>query len=197
MGQRCGGRPHCLADLMAQFVAGLDREKAETYVRDRIDFRVERLGYKFHLPDAERDDLTQDLLLMLVQAMPRYDATRSQWKTFVCRVLNRRYRYILRKLMATENGAPTVAGFDDFGDDCEDSAVDPTTTRGDPNADDDLRMDMAAAISAMPERLQVVARLLMVHSPSAVARILGTSPAAITRAMARIRVHLEAGLAEF
>jgi RNA polymerase sigma factor (sigma-70 family) len=196
-GQSQGGRPERLADLLAQFVAGLDRDAAETYVRDRIDYRVDRLVGKLHLGDSERDDLAQDMLMVLVQAIPRYDAGRSQWRTFVCRVLNRRYRHILRKLLAPENGAPSMTAFSDFGDDYEESLVDPATTGGDPHAADDLRMDMGAAISAMPERLQVIARLLMVHSPSAVARILGTSPAAITRAMARIRAHFEeAGLAE-
>jgi len=190
-------RPHGLGDFLAGFVAGLDRDAAETYVRDRIDYRVDRLVGKLHLGDSERDDLVQDLLMVLVQAIPRYDAGRSQWRTFVCRVLNRRYRHILRKLLAPANGAPSMAAFSDFGDDYEESLVDPATTGGDPRAADDLRMDMDAAISAMPERLQVIARLLMVHCPSAVARILGTSPAAITRAMARIRAHFEeAGLAE-
>jgi|GEM_PF-2536568 len=197
-GQSQDGRPERLADLLAQFVAGLDRDAAETYVRDRIDYRVDRLVHKFHLPDSERDDLVQDLLTVLVQAMPRYNARRAQWKTFICRVLNRRYQHILRKLLAPQNGAPSMTAFSDFGDDYEESLVDPATAGGDPHAADDLRMDMDTAISTMPERLQVIARLLMVHSPSAVARIMGTSPAAITRAMARIRAHFEeAGLAEF
>lgn len=194
-GQGCSGRPHRLADLIAQFVSGLDRDKAEDYVRDRVAYRVERLADKCHLDESQQDDLSQDFLLMVVQAIPRYDAARAKWKTFVCRVLNRRYRHILRGLMATENGAPAEVGFDDLGDDAEEAVLDPTTTSGDSNADDDLRIDMAAAISAMPERLQLIARLLMVHSPSEVARILGTSPAAITRAIARIRMHFkEAGL---
>lgn len=196
-GRDRGGRPQRLADFIAQFVSGLDLDKAEAYVRDRIDYRVDRLVEKFHLDPSDRDDLSQDLALMLVQAMPRYDAARAKWRTFVCRVLNRRYRHILRGLMAAENGGPVTMGFGDFGEDFEETLVDPASVR-DATIDADLRMDVEAAIASMPERLQVVARLLMIHSPSATAAILGVSPAAITRAMARIREHFrEAGLQEF
>ena len=192
-----GGRPERLADLLAKFVADLDRDAAEAYFRDRIDYRVSRLVDKFHLGDSDRDDLIQDFMMALVQAAPRYDSRKARWKTFVCRVLNRRYRHILRNLMAPENGAPAMAAFSDFEEGYEESLVDPETTGDDPHAAADLRMDVDAAIARMPDRLQVIARLLMVHTPSAVARILGTSPAAITRAMARIRGHFEqAELAE-
>jgi len=53
-------------------------------------------------------------------------------------------------------------------------------------------------ICAMPERLQVVCRLLTVHSPSGAARLMGVSPATITRAIHRIRPYFKrAGLEIF
>lgn len=190
-----GSRPERFADLLAQFVPNLNRDAAEVYVQDRIAFRVDRLVAKFGLPDCERDDLTQELLMALVQAVPQYDPKQAHWKTFICRVLDRRYQHILRKLMAPENnGAAAVSGLEDFGDDYADSVVDPAT-QGEPFFEDNRRMDVNAVISTMPRRLQIIACLLMVHSPSEAARLMGTSPAAITRAIHRIRAHFkEAGL---
>jgi RNA polymerase sigma factor (sigma-70 family) len=196
--QPAGKRPERIADLLAQFVPDLDRNAAEAYIQDRIAFRVDRLVAKFGLPDCERDDLSQDLLMALVQAFKRYDPAQAHWKTFLCRVLDRRYQHLLRKLMAPENkGAPTVSGLEDIGNGYADSIVDPST-QGEPFVGDNLHMDVEAAISTLPKRLQIIGCLLMVHSPSAVARLVGTSPAAITRAIKWIRTHFqEAGLSPF
>jgi RNA polymerase sigma factor (sigma-70 family) len=171
----------------------------DEYVLERIDYRVRRLADKFGLDGTQRDDYRHDMVVRLLHAASRFNPARAKWHTFACRVLDRHYRHLLRRMLAPQNnGVPSVVAFCDCGDNYEDSVVAPATAGRDPHAADDLRMDMETAISAMPERLQVIARLLMVHLPSAVARILGTSPAAITRAMARIRVRFEeAGLAEF
>jgi len=168
------------------------------YVLERIDYRVRRLADKFGLDETQRDDYRHDMVVVLLNVASRFDPAKAKWHTFACRVLDRHYRYLLRQMLAPQNnGVPSVNGFDDFGEDYERSVVDPTTADGDPLAAANLRMDMEAAVSTMPERLQLIARLLMVHSPSAVARIMGTSPAAITRAMARIRARFEkAGLAQ-
>ena len=100
--------------------------------------------------------------------------------------------------MAPKNGAPAVESFGENESEYEESLIDATAAGSDPRPAADLRMDMDAAISSMPERLQPIARLLMVHSPIEVARILGTSPAAITRAKAAIRAHfVEVGLTPF
>ena len=190
--------PQLFADLLAQFVPGLDRGEAEAYVRDRIAFKVDRILEKFGLDDSERDDLTQDLMMALVQGVRLYDEKRTRWKTFLCRILDRRYRHILRKLLAPETGvAARPVGFDDIAEGFDETIIDPATT-GEPFAAENLRMDVETVICAMPERLQIISRLLMTRRPVDVARLLGVSPATINRAMHRIRPYFErAGFADF
>lgn len=48
-----------------------------------------RFARQRRLSRADRDDLVQDILLALVEATPRFDATRGSWATFVA-VLARR-----------------------------------------------------------------------------------------------------------
>ena len=190
--------PQLFADLLAQFVPDLDRDEAEAYVRDRIAFKVDRILEKFGLDDSERDDLTQDLLMAMVRGVRLYDEKRTRWKTFLCRILDRRYRHILRKLLAPKTGlAARPVGFDDIAEGFDETIIDPATT-GEPFAAENLRMDVETVICAMPERLEMISRLLMTRRPVEVARLLGISPAAITRAMHRIRPYFErAGLAVF
>ena len=186
------------ADLLAWFVPGLDRDEAEVYVRDRIAFKVGRILEKFGLDDSERDDLSQDLLMALVRGVRLYDGKRTRWKTFLSRILDRRYRHILRKLLAPHTGVATrPVGFDDIADYYEETIVDPATT-AEPFAAENLRMDVEAVISSLPDRLQIICRLLMIHPPAGAARLMGVSPATITRAVHRIRPYFErAGLAVF
>ena len=193
-------RPHSLGQFLTELVANLDPDAAEDYVNDRINYRVDRLVAKVGFPDDERDDLVQDLLLALVQAVPLYNAKRSRWKTFVCAILNQRYRHLLRQRLTRENAAQaginsgilSMTGFGDIADDYEDSIVDPHTAANDPFVASDARMDLNAALATMPQRLQAIARLLMVHSPSEVARLLGRSPATVTRLIGQIREHFQA-----
>ncbi len=196
--QHAGEAPHRFSDLLARFVPGLDRDKAEAYVQDRIAFKVDRILEKFGLDDSERDDLAQDLLMSLVQGVGRYDGKRTRWKTFLSRILDRRYRHILRKLLAPYSGVATrPLGVDDIADGFDETIIDPAMT-GEPFAAENLRMDVEAVICAMPERLQIICRLLMVNPPAGTARFLGVSPAAITRAIHRIRPYFErAGLELF
>ena len=187
------GRHHRLGDFIAQYVPDIDRDEADAYVLNCVTCRVQRLASKCNLDGAVQDDLSQDFLLAVIQAIPRYDARRSRWKTFVNRALNRQYKHILRDLMSVENGGVDTVGFDELEEDAEEAFLDPATASGDPHVATDLRHDVAVAISTLPEpRLRRIARLLMVHSPSKISRILKTSPTAVARAMRQIRMHFEA-----
>jgi RNA polymerase sigma factor (sigma-70 family) len=181
-------RPHSIGDLIAGIVGGVRPDAAEAYVHDRVEYLVERLMEKLHLPPDEREDLTQDLLMALVQAIPRYNAKRSSWKTFISRVLRRRYCYHLRQMMLRQDeDVPQLVGFDDLGESFGESVVDPAKGGGDPAATADLRIDMEAALARLSPRHQEIAQALMHHSIRKAAKLLNTSPPEIRWAMKRIR----------
>jgi len=190
--------PERLADLLGQFVPDLDRDEAEAYVHERIAFKVGRILEKFGLDGSQREDFSQDLLAALVRVVPRYDGKRTRWKTFVSRVLDQRYRNLIRKLLAPQSGvAARPIRFTDVGDWFEEAIVDPRTA-AEPFAAEDLRMDVESVIGRLPEDLQIACRLLMAHPRREAARLLGVSPSAITRMIRRARpVFEQAGLTPF
>ena len=52
-------------------------------------FHAARFARQRRLPREDREDLTQDILLVLLEAAPRFDATRASWATFVALLARR------------------------------------------------------------------------------------------------------------
>jgi RNA polymerase sigma factor (sigma-70 family) len=193
-------QPHStgLGDIIAGKVEGLSPQKAEAYVDARIAYRVERLCKKFRRPEMEPEDFEQDFRLRLLAGIEEYDPAKTSWRTFVCMVLDRHYRHLVRKFItAQRHAAMSPLALDDANEDFAESIPDPRYDNGGPFAAIDLRLDIDSALSGMPERLRGIAALLMTHRPIEVAEILGVSPASVTRAIKRIRPYLEeAGLGD-
>jgi len=182
-----------LGEIIAARVEGLSPRKAEDYVAARIAYRVDRLCKKFRRPDMEPEDFEQDFRLRLLAGMDDYDPARTSWRTFVCMVLDRHYRHLVRKFITAQRHASmSPLALEDANEDFAESIPDPQYDEGGPFAAIDLRLDVESALSGMPERLRGIAALLMTYRPVEVAEILGISPASVTRAIKRIRPYLEA-----
>lgn len=183
-GQNLGGRPERIADRLAQFVPGLDRDAADKYIRDRVEFKADCLAKKFRALAEDRQDLSQDLFMTLVKAIPAFNIRRATWKTFVSRILNRRYCRIRRQMQKAEDaGIPPMVALGNLGD----SLIDPAKGGGDPAATADPRLEVEAIFAKLPMDLRKVARTLMHHSLRETAKLLGTSKSGVECAVARIR----------
>ncbi|MCG3178611.1 MAG: hypothetical protein BIFFINMI_00939 [Phycisphaerae bacterium] len=186
------GQYGSFSDLLAQHAAVRDPAKAQAYVEKRITYRVERLLRKFQIPETDQPDLEQEFWLSLVTAIGSYVPERTRWQTFICRVLDRKYQHMVRQFINDrEYPVLTPSPISDIRTNLDESIADPDWAGDDPFEREDLRMDVEAALSRMPPRLAAIAGMLKTYEPAEVARRLGTSGAAVTRAIKQIRRHLE------
>ena len=163
------------------------------YVRDRIDFRVERLGILFELGEEDKEDLRQRMYLELWRAWRRFNPEASCRETFATRVLDCLFKYLLRgNLNRQQRECDSPLAFDDVTDGFEPVVNEVRGGARDEQALRELRLDIEAVIDGMPERLQRVCRTLMVYSGREAARRLGIGKSSLYRARASIRKRFEA-----
>ncbi|MDR3719110.1 MAG: sigma factor [Bryobacteraceae bacterium] len=129
------------------------------------------------------DDLRQDLILDYLERVRKFDGERGDLQGFVYGVVRHRAaqmiaqrRRLERLISKVQAGSGTAPGR------CE-------------TADYDLRLDVEAAVSRLPEHLRVVAQLLSVRTPCEVSRITGKSRSRVYQMIGEIRAaFVEAGL---
>ncbi len=157
---------------------------------------------------SDRTDIEQELFLDLLTRLPRFDATRAKRTTFVDRVVNNRVATLLEaRTAAKRNPARCVASLDADANDDEGHAepvwatLDQRMGRSDGRTprDDarlrDLRFDVGAAMSDLPEDLRDLAGHLSRQTPTEVARANGVPRRTVRDRIARIRGRFErAGL---
>jgi len=128
---------------------------------------------------ADRDDLEQEALLRVWQALPRYDPTKASLRTFVERVAGRRFASLLpprrrRAVLETLNGNKLA------------------TADGIPAVE--FRADLERLLRPLAAPDQRLAVLLTEHTPSEASRILGLARSTVYERVRRLRaVFLAAG----
>lgn len=158
----------------------------------------------FRSTDAE--DVEQTLVLDLLRRLPRFDPERASLRTFVTRLLDHAVATILA---AREAGSRDWRrSRDTLHDLVEDgcgalaarwTTLDPRVCRErvlgieatDEQADRETRLDVTAAVEALPPELRAVARLLMTAGSNEVARTTRLPRATLYDLTQRIRRHLE------
>lgn len=169
----------------------------DDYALDRIRYRVEHVIGKFGYTTSDRDDLTQELILDLLEAMPFFDPTRGSRKTFICRVLDRKIRSLIRYQTAQKRDSQRVQQSVDeirpdhptFDEEQQRRRLGRASIHA--TAQTDLRLDVATAVERMPRRLQRVAQALASHPPHQAARILGVPRSRLDELMCEIRLYFE------
>lgn len=169
----------------------------DDYVLDRIRYRVEHVIGKFGYTTSDREDLTQELILDLLEAMPHFDPGRGSRKTFICRVLDRKVRSLIRYQRAQKRDSQRVQqSIDDIRPDHPTFDEEHQRRRmgrapaATPESID-LRLDVAETLRRMPPRLQRVAQVLASHPPRQAARVLGVKASRLEELMCEIRLHFE------
>ncbi|QYK49107.1 MAG: hypothetical protein KF838_04470 [Phycisphaeraceae bacterium] len=151
----------------------------EQFVIERIRFRVYRLQRVFPLSEHDAEDVAQQMQVEVLGAMTRYRSGRSSERTYACRVLDRAYCNLakkLRKRRATTVRLEAVAHI--------------LTDARDPRPCVDLALDVAEAVSALPDGLRGTALALMHHNPKDAADSRGLHRGTVYRQMRAIEPHL-------
>lgn len=142
-----------------------------------------RMGTSGRLDPADRDDLRQSLLLIVLQKSAGFDSRRGAWSTFVSLVL-RHAAQELGDRMAKDRSRRFVPL------DAAEPAVSP-----DAHHEVDLRLDIGRVAGALPDDLIRIWRLRMTTSPAGAIAASGLSRAGFHRRLRELRLRaLAAGL---
>jgi len=165
-----------------------------------------RYGYR----EQDREDIVQDLALSLLQRISDFDSSRSSWRTFVERCVEKAAASLVRHRMAQCRHPGRAAGIDptaiahDGSHATEDAdpitEEDPESTGvtylADPHGDADIRqvgmaMDLEAVMARMTPFQREVCVCLKTNDREAAAQVLGVKRWRIWHAIPRIRRVME------
>lgn len=149
----------------------------DPFVMRQAEVRASRLVRNYGFTPDDWDDLRQELLLDYLRRHPKFDPERGNHQGFACGVL----RHHAAKL-ATANSRAGVA-CEQPDDQCE---IRICTTSG-IESEIDLRIDVEAVLSQLPEHLQRLAKQLAEMSPREVSRETGKSRSRIYQWIAELR----------
>ena len=167
-------------------------------VMRRINYRVNRLGRKFGLSREDRDDFRQSLCLAVVRAGEKFDPQKCTADQFVLMVLNRHYKYFVRKLVQRVDDR--FCSIDAMELDTSDPDYDQLLI--DPKGEDDRRRleiseDVQTVVSRLPDDLRDLCYELMTHTPLEIARKRNIHHSAVYRAIDELHQHFQkAGIDE-
>lgn len=130
------------------------------------------MGY-IHATD--REDLTQEVLVAVLRALPHYDPSRASLRTFVECVVATRTAAAVRAACRLR----TLHPLDLAADYC----ADPVSGRN------ELRIDVERVLGVCPADERRVALLLMEHSPCQASRILGVARSTLYLRICRLRLR--------
>lgn len=140
-----------------------------------INKKVSAVCRRREFAHMDRDDLHQQLLVELLQNLPKFNSARGTPHAFAKTVVDRAIGMMLRRATSQKRDAPLIA----LGDHS------PPDER--PVPDTDLQMDVADVLARLPPALQDLAKRLMRDSVSDVARDLGVPRSSLQRKIAKIR----------
>jgi DNA-directed RNA polymerase specialized sigma24 family protein len=145
-------------------------------------YHAARFARQRRLARADREDLIQDILLVIVEANPRFDATRASWATFVAVLARRavidRARQPLSPECVSLDGNASVGILDSL-------VV--------PQADPDIAVAFGRVEEHLPPAPRALLRRIIAHRDVALARDAGAaSPATFYRELHDLRCWLRA-----
>lgn len=159
----------------------------DKYVLGRIRFRAERMAKKFKLLAADVEDLSQDMIVEVLKAAPKFDPEKTSWRTYVNAVLNKFYQRKVRDNMRKqENQIEQAASLTDL-DISKLDLFDPHDYIGEV----ELAADVNQVLSTLPEPLREICELLKFYKKVEVAEILDVSQSYINYAVIKIRKHFK------
>jgi RNA polymerase sigma-70 factor, ECF subfamily len=178
------------------------------FIRSKVRQLIGRAGFK----EADRQDLTADFVLDLLQRRKSFDADIATWEAFVIVVCENRFVTILEHRRAEMRSHKREAGSlnrpikDGEGNETPlgatlDDSQGAKHTGQDRRSDEeswDMAHDIAAVLSTLTPQLRQLAEALMSDSKSAARRELGVSQGTLYELLGRMRARFEkAGLRDY
>ena len=143
----------------------------DPFVIQQAEIRASRMVRSNGFGRDDWEDLRQDLLLDYLERLPQFDPERGDLRGFMFGVVRHRSvqlaaQHRRRAQWAADNGRASRR--------CAETNY-------------DLRLDVEAAVSRLPEHLQGIARLLTERTPREAARVTGKSRSRIYQLIQEIR----------
>ena len=155
----------------------------DPFVIQQAEIGASRLVRKSGFMRHDWDDLRQDLILDYIERLPQFDRDRGDLRGFMFGVV----RHRAAKMAAQQRRRVRLVS--DLRAGSGDSRHRHET------ADYDLRLDVEAAVSRLPEHLQMLAQMLAERSPREVSRLIGKSRSRVYQMIEEIRsAFLDAGV---
>ena len=171
-----------------------EKQKSQAHLPEKWDesqVRVALAAARFHaarfarqrrLARADREDLTQDILLVILEAGQRYDAARASWATFVAVLAQ---RAVIDR--ARQPSSPECVSLDAR------AAADILSSLVVPQADPDIAVAFGRIDEDLPPEPRALLRRIILHRDVAAARDAGAvSPATFYRELHDLRCWLRA-----
>ena len=162
-------------------------------IKRLIRHKTRQMIGKAGLTASDLEDIEEDLVLDLLERLPRYDPAKSSEYTFALRVVEHRIARILARRSAamrdwrTQMRSLSEPVLDDEGRQTQLAE----TLPGPEGPAREALMDLADVLEQLPERLRALAKRLPETTIRQIAQELGVSRRTVHRWVGELRAHLE------
>ncbi len=190
-------------------------EGIDEYAVQIIKFKAKQLVGRVGLTDSDREDLEQEMILDLLQRLPKYDPARAQRNTFIARVVDHKIATIIEARKAgLRDYRLCRCSLDDrfeYGEyedgfciermeiiDQEDYLMRTGKISRPPSELRDLSIDVRQAIEKLPPELRELCRRLDTDTVTEISRDTGIPRGTIYESIKKLRAIFEdAGLRDY
>lgn len=153
--------------------------------RRRMRYRTNRLAKAFRLSPEDREDLEQDLIVEILNAMRCHDPAQSSAQTFARRVMDKWYCHTARRIRAERRRSPVFVPLSDAV--CRSSDFEDHHSR---IAAVDLRLDLEPMLQALPRKFGLLSEQLKILSVEESASEHGVHRGTVYRWVGELRTRL-------
>ena len=187
-------------------------EGIDEYAVQIIKFKAKQLVGRVGLTDSDREDLEQEMILDLLQRLPKYNPDRAQRNTFIARVVEHKIATIIEARKAgLRDYRLCNCSLNERLEDGEGGSVERMETI---DQEDylrltgglsrstaelrDLSIDVRQAIEKLPPELRELCRRLGIDTVTELSRDTGVPRGTIYESLKKLRANLEvAGLKDY
>lgn len=152
----------------------------DAYAETTIQCAVSRLINKFGFPEQDREDLQQDLWVVVLEALKSYDPTRAKRSTFIADCVENRVFNLLRDRRRQRRDPRRLVNITDEPASTSETTEVAASSLSDGQAEahlerTGLRLDIAQVMSGLTPRQQEICALLGDNTPHEITKLLGLS----------------------
>jgi RNA polymerase sigma factor (sigma-70 family) len=162
-------------------------------IRDLIRLKASKLVRNRRVRNADRDDIEQELILVALRRLPKFNASKGDRLSFLRAVVEKAAANLIRSEQAAKRGQGRTIPLE------AEHLEEPVLGREDEELSrEDLVIDIQDLLGKLPAELRRIAELLQSLSPTETARALGLSRGTVYARLSEIRSLCErSDLAEY